>query len=59
MFEFERPGLVSEYFLESGLFGNLHTWSIRGLPRPEDDHYADQLPFSDPVYAVWAERVTP
>lgn len=55
--EFERPGLVSEYFLESGLFYNLETWSIRGLPRPEDDEYADRMPSSDPVYAVWGERV--
>lgn len=54
--EFERPGLVSEYFLESGRFANLQTWSLRGLPRPADDKYAAQLPFSDPVYAVWAQR---
>jgi SAM-dependent methyltransferase len=56
--EFERPGLVTEYFLESGLFGNLETWSIRGLPRPENDKYADRIPVSDPVYAVWGERLS-
>ena len=55
--ELERPGLVSEYFLLSALFGNLETWSLRGLPRPQEDKYADRMPFSDPVYAVWAERV--
>jgi SAM-dependent methyltransferase len=55
--EFERPGLVTEYFLESGRFARLETWSLRGLPRPEDDKYADQLAFSDPIYAVWGERV--
>jgi len=54
--EFERPGLVVEYFLESGLFHDLETWSLRGLPRPDDDKYADQLPHSDPVYAVWGRR---
>jgi SAM-dependent methyltransferase len=54
--EFERPGLVSEYFLESGLFGDLQTWSIRGLPRPGDDKYTDRLTVSDPVYAVWAKK---
>jgi SAM-dependent methyltransferase/FKBP-type peptidyl-prolyl cis-trans isomerase 2 len=53
--EFERPGLVLEYFLESGLFGDLQTWSMRGLPRPADDKYADRLLHSDPVYAVWGE----
>jgi SAM-dependent methyltransferase len=54
--EFERPGLVLEYFLESGQFRDLHTWSLRGLPRPADDKYADRLGTSDPVYAVWGER---
>lgn len=54
--EFERPGLVLEYFLDSGLFTDLETWSLRGLPRPPDDKYADRLAQSDPVYAVWGER---
>jgi len=54
--EFERPGLVLEYFLESGLYGHLETWSLRGLPRPANDKYADRLLQSDPVYAVWGER---
>jgi SAM-dependent methyltransferase/FKBP-type peptidyl-prolyl cis-trans isomerase 2 len=57
--EFERPGLVLEYFLESGLFGDLETWSLRGLPRPADDKYADRLLHSDPVYAVWGEKTRP
>lgn len=51
--EFERPGLVLEYFLRDGLFNELETWSIRGLPRPCDDKYAANLASSDPVYAVW------
>lgn len=55
--ELERPGLVLEYFLESGLFRDLETWSLRGLPRPPDDKYADQLSHSDPVYGVWGHRV--
>jgi hypothetical protein len=54
--EFERPGLVLEYFLESELFRDLETWSLRGLPRPADDKYADQLAHSDPVHAVWGYR---
>ncbi len=54
--EFERPGLVLEYFLESGLFRDLETWSLRGLPRPADDKYADRLAHADPVYAVWGYR---
>lgn len=51
--EFERMGLVLEFFLKSGLYTHLHTYSMRGLPRPEDDKYASQILFSDPVYAVW------
>jgi SAM-dependent methyltransferase/FKBP-type peptidyl-prolyl cis-trans isomerase 2 len=51
--EFERMGLVLEFFLKSGLYTDLHTYSMRGLPRPADDPYASQILFSDPVYAVW------
>lgn len=54
--EFERMGIVLEYFLRSGLFANLETFSLRGLPRPADDKYASQFPQSDPVFAVWGER---
>ena len=53
--EFERIGLVMEYFLRSGMFDDLETYSMRGLPRPRDDKYANELPFSDPVYAVWGK----
>jgi SAM-dependent methyltransferase len=56
MHEFERPGLVLEYFLRDGLFNDLETWSIRGLPRPADDKYADRHADSDPVFAVWGTR---
>ena len=54
--EFERPGLVLEYFLRHGGFRDLETFSLRGLPRPADDKYADRLTQSDPVYAVWGNR---
>ena len=54
--EFERPGLILEYFLRDGLFDRLETWSVRGLPRPADDKYADQMADSDPVYAVWGSK---
>ncbi len=50
--EFERMGLVMEYFLESGQFTDLATWSLRGMPRPEHDKYYWELMFSDPVYIV-------
>ena len=51
--EFERMGLVLEFFLKSGQYKKLHTYSMRGLPRPQDDNYYTQILFSDPVYAVW------
>jgi FKBP-type peptidyl-prolyl cis-trans isomerase 2 len=52
--EFERVGLVMEYFLRSGQFTDVETYSMRGLPRPRGDKYAHDLMFSDPVYAIWA-----
>jgi SAM-dependent methyltransferase len=54
--DFERPGLVLDYFLESGRFEGLETFSLRGLPRPEDDKYAAQTAQADPVYAVWGRK---
>jgi SAM-dependent methyltransferase len=54
--EFERVGLVMEYFLRDGGFIDLQTWSMRGLPRPLDDKYADRMAQSDPIYAVWGEK---
>jgi SAM-dependent methyltransferase len=54
---FERMGLVREFFSRSGRFEDLATFSSQGRPRPEADKYAGQLPFSDPVFAVWGRRV--
>jgi SAM-dependent methyltransferase len=53
---FERTGLVLEYFLRDGGFSGLNTFSLAGLFRPEDDRYADQTPWSDPVHAVWGDK---
>ena len=54
--EFERMGLVMEYFLRAGGFKDLQTYSIRGLPRPREDKYFPELLYSDPVYAVWGRK---
>ncbi len=54
--EFERMGLVLEYFLRSGAFTNLRTFSSRGWPRPESDRYFPRMRLADPVYAVWGEK---
>jgi SAM-dependent methyltransferase/FKBP-type peptidyl-prolyl cis-trans isomerase 2 len=56
--EFERMGLVLEFFIRSGGFENLQTYSIRGLPRPHDDKYFPDLWYSDPIYAVWGQKKT-
>jgi SAM-dependent methyltransferase len=55
--EFERMGLILEYFLQSETYENLGTFSARGWSRPETDrHYPDILT-ADPVYAVWGQTV--
>ncbi len=54
--EFERMGLVLEYFHRSGAFDDLHTFSSRGRPRPSTDKYFPQMRVSDPVYAVWGRK---
>lgn len=54
--EFERIGLVMEYFLKSGGFTDLNTYSMRGLARPEHDKYYWEIAYSDPIYGVWARK---
>ena len=54
--EFERMGMILEYFMRSGGFKGLQTYSFRGLPRPHDDTYFPDLIYSDPVYAVWGQK---
>jgi hypothetical protein len=54
--EFERMGLVSEYYLRTEGFGKVHTCSQQGLKRPESDKYGSQLSLSDPLYAVWSSK---
>jgi FKBP-type peptidyl-prolyl cis-trans isomerase 2 len=54
--EFERMGLVLEYFMQTRTFEDLHTYSMRGLPRPHDDKYFPEIIYSDPLYAVWGRK---
>lgn len=53
MHEFERLGLIMDYFLRSKAFEDIHTESILGLMRPPTDKYIGSRPTSDPVFAVW------
>jgi hypothetical protein len=57
--EFERMGMIVEYFIRSGGYKNLQTYSFRGLPRPHDDKYFPDLIYSDPVYAGWGQKRQP
>jgi len=56
--EFERVGLVTEYFRRSQGFKDVFTLSLRGWPRPMDarDRYYPMIQHSDPVHAVWGVR---
>lgn len=54
--EFERLGLVMEYFHRSGKFAGLETLSSRGWDRPSTDKYYPQMRQADPVYAVWGQK---
>ena len=49
---FERMGLVLDYCLRSEM-QELHTETIQGLLRPEDDRFADKKLYADPIYAVY------
>jgi len=57
--EFERMGLVSEYYHRTKGFGAVTTRSLQGFSRPVDDKYTGQTGQSDPVYAVWASKDQP
>lgn len=54
--EFERPGLILEYYMESGAYEDLNTLSMRGFPRPLDDPRIRQTFESDPIHAVWGSK---
>jgi ubiquinone/menaquinone biosynthesis C-methylase UbiE len=55
MHAFERLGLVLDLYRKEGLFEQLHTESIRGYPRPEDDRHMAVTANADPVFAVWGQ----
>jgi len=56
MHDFERVGLVMEYFRQSGWNGQINTLSSRGQHRPVDDPHYAKTQMSDPVYAVWCKK---
>lgn len=56
--EFERLGMITQWLQLAG-FEDLHTYSSRGWPRPQDDPHAHETALSDPVYAAWGFRHAP
>ena len=57
LYPFERIGLVISFFDGAGCYGDIESFSMRGLPRPADDAYTAQTSESDPIFAVIGRRV--
>lgn len=55
--EEERTLIVEDYFAATRGFGPTQRFVSKGRPRSPEDKYADITRVSDPVYAVWAEKV--
>ena len=50
---FERLGLVLDCYRKAGVYNDLHTETVRGYLRPDDDPHIRESIYSDPVFAVW------
>lgn len=55
LYEFERVGLVCQYFMRPELYTDINTASERGWPLAEEgeDRFAHGLPISEPAHMVW------
>jgi SAM-dependent methyltransferase len=51
---FERLGFVLALLRDAG-FHDLHSETLRGLKRPEDDKYIEQRNYADPLFAAWGK----
>ena len=56
LYEFERLGLVINYFLQTKSFEKITALSFRGWPRPVDDKYFGSFQYSDPIFGVTAVK---
>ena len=54
--EDERVLLVEDYFRAIATYDRTESFLSAGLRRPEDDPHAHELAYSDPIYAIYAER---
>jgi SAM-dependent methyltransferase len=55
--EAKRVHLVQDYFQQCEMFGETRVFVIKGRERPASDRYAELGIPSDPVYAVYADRL--
>lgn len=53
----ERVLIVEDYFAASEAFSPTALFLVKGRPRPAEDRYASVRAESDPIYAVYAERL--
>lgn len=51
----ERLGLVLAWLRDTG-FTQLGSETLRGLSRPQDDKYAGQRAYADPLFAAWGVK---
>ena len=51
---FERLGFTLALLHDAG-FADLHSETLRGMQRPQDDKYADQRSYADPLFAAWGK----
>ena len=56
LYEFERLGLVIDYFLRTRSFAEIVSVSYRGRPRPPEDKYHGSHPYADPISGVIARK---
>ncbi|MGD8440217.1 MAG: methyltransferase domain-containing protein [Holophagae bacterium] len=53
----ERMMIVEDYLGSCDELGPCSSYAVQGRPRPDSDRYADLGLPSDPVFAVWAEKL--
>jgi SAM-dependent methyltransferase len=53
----ERILIVEDYFQATPALSESRLWISQGKPRPRCDRHSRRTPLSDPVYAVWAEKI--
>ena len=51
---FERLSFTLALLGDAG-FADLHSETLRGMTRPDDDKYADQRNYADPLFAAWGK----